>query len=332
MKALDLQRMAFEFRIARAISCALELGVFEALGRAEASAEKIADACKADPRGMRLLLDALTATEVLERSPGGYRIPASLAGCLLAAEPEYLGNLLLHDLWHWTSWARLDQVVREGKKLENRDGDPHLTNPEILRGFFPNYVSAMKQCVGDSPQTIAELLAPLGPRSILDLAGGTGTHLTALLEKLPDAKGVLAELPFSLEQAHVRVRDLGLDERTEIVALDFDREPIPSGCDLILISRVLMGLAPERALDLIRRCAEALAPGGHLAIHDYTPHSRVGALLSLDMLLNTGGEVHGESSITSWLESATLEEIRCERVLKYTRLYVARKPAEEAPA
>jgi SAM-dependent methyltransferase len=143
---------------------------------------------------------------------------------------------------------------------------------------------------------------------------------------------VLAELPFSLEQAHARVRDLGLDERTEIVALDFDREPIPSGCDLILISRVLMGLAPERALDLIRRCAEALAPGGHLAIHDYTPHSRVGALLSLDMLLNTGGEVHGESSISSWLESAALEEIRCERVLKYTHLYVARKPAEEAPA
>ena len=83
MKARELQRTAFEFRIARAVYCALELGVFRALGRGEASAETLADTCRADARGMRILLDALAATEVLERSPRGYRIPDSLARCLL---------------------------------------------------------------------------------------------------------------------------------------------------------------------------------------------------------------------------------------------------------
>jgi SAM-dependent methyltransferase len=306
----------------------MELGIFEALGRSAASAEKIASVCNADARGIRILLDALTATDVVEHSPHGYRIRPPLADCLLEAEPGYTGNLLLHDLWHWTSWARLDEVVREGKALERRDGDPHLTNPEILHRFLPNYVAAMEQCIGDSPERIAALLAPLGPRSILDLGGGTGAHLMALLEELPDARGVLAELAFSLEQARGRVHDRGLDARIELIALDFDREPIPSGHDLILISRVLMGLGPDRARDLIRRCAEAVAPGGHLAIHDYAPRSRVGALLSLDMLLNTGGEVHSASSVAGWLESAGLTDISCEHVLPYTRLYVARKPAE----
>lgn len=326
MTVSEVQRAAFDFRVARAIYCALELGVFEALGRGEMRTETLADACKASPRGMRILLDALAATEVLERSPHGYRIPPSLVSCLLEGEPDYIGNLLLHDLWHWTSWARLDQVVREGRALERRDGDPHLTNPEVLRGFLPNYVSAMGQSVGDSPQRIAALLAPLGPRSILDLAGGTGSHLTALLEKLPESTGMLAELPFSLDRARAWVRDVDLEERVEIVALDFDREPIPRGHDLILVSRVLMGLSPERARDLVLRCAEAVAPGGYVAIHDYSPRSRVGALLSLDMLLNTGGEAHSAKSVSRWLESGQLGDIRRERILPYTHLYVARKP------
>lgn len=330
MKPLELQRIAFEFRAARAISCALELGVFEALGRGPASSEKIAEACKADPRGMDILLNALARTRVLECSSFGYCIPPSLEGCLREGEPGYIGNLLLHDLWHWTTWARLDHAVRQGRAIESRDGDPHLANPEILRGFLPNYVAAMEQCAGDSARKIAALLAPLGPRSILDLAGGTGQNLAALLEKLPGSRGVLAELPFSLEVARKRIHESGLDERVEVVALNFDRDPIPEGHDLILISRVLMGLAPPRARDLLGRCARALAPGGHLAIHDYARSSRIGALLSLDMLLNTGGEVHGLRSIARWLRSATLRDLRRERVLPYTRLYWARKPAEGA--
>jgi hypothetical protein len=72
--------------------------------------------------------------------------------------------------------------------------------------------------------------------------------------------------------------------------------------------------------------ARALAPGGHLAIHDYLSTSRVGALLSLDMLLNTGGEAHAQGEIRAWLESASLVLVRDERVLPYTHLQLAMRP------
>jgi hypothetical protein len=111
------------------------------------------------------------------------------------------------------------------------------------------------------------------------------------------------------------------------VGLDFEKGEIPEGHDLIVISRVLMGMAPERAGALVRRAAAALLEGGALALHDFDAGTRVGALLSLDMLLNTGGAVHARAQIEDWLAASGLALESARRVLGYTRLWIARKRA-----
>ena len=73
------------------------------------------------------------------------------------------------------------------------------------------------------------------------------------------------------------------------------------------------------------RAAEALAPGGAVAVHDYDARSRVGALLSLDVLLQGGGQVHEAASIEGWLREGGLLCDRRWRVLPYTRLWLGRK-------
>jgi hypothetical protein len=113
----------------------------------------------------------------------------------------------------------------------------------------------------------------------------------------------------------------------ELSRLDFERDAIPPGHDLVLLSRILMGLPAERAARLVRACAEALAPGGALAVHDYAAGSRTGALLSLDMLLHTGGAVHRAEVIAGWLRGAGLAAEPARRVLPYTRLWIGSKPA-----
>lgn len=332
MTPSELQRMIFDFRAARAVLCAVELGVFDALGADARSAHELAELRGLDLRGTRTLLQALSAIGVLEAETDRYRIHAELLPWLVPGGPHYVGNLMLHDLWHWSSWARLDHAVRTGRALETREGDPHLGNPEILKRFFPNYVAAMDQCAADAPVRLAKHLAPLCPRSVMDLGGGTGALLCELLECVPDARGTLVELPFSLAPARERIKERGLESRIEILARNFESGELPEGHDLIVLSRTLMGLPPERARTLVRRAARGLSPAGTLAIHDYAAESRVGALLSLDMLLNTGGAVHPSARQRSWLEEAGLVELRCERVLPYTRLWTGRKPdaAEEA--
>jgi hypothetical protein len=94
-----------------------------------------------------------------------------------------------------------------------------------------------------------------------------------------------------------------------------------------VLARVLMGWAPERAAALVRRAADALAPGGALVVHDFDSRSRVGALLSLDMLLNTGGNVHARSAVEEWLVTSGLTLESSRRLLPYTRSWIARRHA-----
>lgn len=322
-----LRKLAFRFREARALFAGVETGVFEALGDRTRGAAELAAELALDPRAAAILLDALTSLGVLARAGTGYAIAPALRTSLVPGREDYLGNLLLHDLWHWTSWGRLDASLREGGAWTQRQGDPHLGNPEVLRRFLPNYVLAMEQSEDGASAKLARRLLALAPKRVLDLGGGSGGLLVNLLELLPESHGTLVDHAFSLGRAADRAERSSARERLALLGLDFEKEAIPLGHDLIVLSRVLMGMSPERAAALVARAAEALPPGGALAVHDFDAATRVGALLSLDMLLNTGGGVHTRAELEGWLTKAGLALDSTRRLLPYTRLWIARKGA-----
>jgi SAM-dependent methyltransferase len=320
-----LRRLAFDFRAARAVYAGVEIGVFEALGSRELSADELAPRTGTDARALRVLLGALVAVGVLEARGPGYRLLPQLHEALLPNGEGYLGNLFLHDLWHWTSWAALGDVVRSGRAHQDRTADRHLGDADVLREFLPNYNRAMEQSAGDSPRLLAERIAALEPDSVLDLGGGSGDLLCEVLARLPFASGVLAERGFALERARDRCEASG--KRLDLLEIDFEREEIPGDFDVVVLSRVLMGLPPESAAAVVARAAGALAPAGHLVVHDFDPRSRVGSLLSLDMLLNTGGEVHAPETIADWLEAAGLVPVEKSSLLPYTHYLCASRAA-----
>jgi hypothetical protein len=321
-----LRMLAFRFRESRAVFAGVELGVFEALGDGARSAEELAGSLALDARALAILLDALAALEVLERDGARYAIPGDLRETLAPDGSEYAGNLFLHDLWHWTSWARLDAAVRDGSAWSRRDGDAHLGNPEILGRFLPNYVLAMEQSEGGASELLAQRVAGLSPKRVLDLGGGSGGLLLRVLEKAALASGTLVDHVFSLSRARELASRSPARERMTLLGLDFEKGEIPRDHDVILLSRVLMGLAPERARSLVERAAGALPWGGALVVHEFDAETRV-ALLSLDMLLHTGGAAHPRPTLEGWLAGSGLALESARRVLPYTRAWVARKAA-----
>ena len=114
----ELRGLAFSFRAARALFAAVELGVFEALAAGTLAPGDLARERGCDARALRILLDALVALEVLELAAGGYRIPEALRAALVPGGADYLGNLFLHDLWHWSRWASLDRIVQSGAPFQ----------------------------------------------------------------------------------------------------------------------------------------------------------------------------------------------------------------------
>jgi len=323
--ALELRQTLFRFREARALCAGQELGVYEALAAGPQAAPALAQSLELHPDALRVLLDALVAIGVLTYGPSGYGLDPESAEMLLPGRPGYLGHLLLHDLWHWSTWAKLDDTIRSGDCVRDRSRDPHLGSPETLRAFLPNYVLAMEQSARDSQAALVDRIVALEPRRVADLGGGSGTLLLAVLERLPAARGVLVEHPFSLPRAQVLAEASPCAARLELCAADLEKDELPADLDLAILSRVLMGLPPERALALVQRVAEALRPDGALLVHDFDARSRVGALLSLDMRLNTGGEVHPEERMREFVERSGLRLVAGGRLLPYTRYWVARR-------
>ena len=326
MNAAALRKIAYGFREARALHAGVELGVFEAIGRGQGTAAELADELDADPRGLRVLLDALAELGILERAGQGYALAAGAADVLLPEGAEYLGNLLVHDLWHWPSWTDADAAVRAGAPAHDRSRDRYLGSPAVVRGFLANYTRAMEQSGRELVAPLSERIAALEPRVVCDLGGGSGALLLAVLERLPRARGYLVDHPFALERARELAEQSPAGKRMEICPLDLERDALPQGADVAVLCRVLMGFPPERARALLQRCAQALPEQGRLLIHDYRARSRVGALMSLDVLLNTGGEVHAGSALEGWLAPSgfSLRELR-PRIVPYMTTWLAER-------
>ncbi|MCP4006032.1 MAG: methyltransferase domain-containing protein [bacterium] len=325
MTPADLHRLSFDFRAARAVYAGVELGIFEALAAGPVDVKTLSERLPADPRGLRVLLDALTALDLLLRNDDHYSLGDSAAVALVPDSEGYLGNLFLHDLWHWTSWAGLDAVVRDGAPQPDRQHDRHLSDPAVLTRFLPNFNLAMEQSGREFLTPLADLIADLEPESILDLGGGGGVLLLELLERLPRVRAVLVEHGFALEHARKNIDAHPEGKRLELLDLDFEQNEIPSGHDVIVLSRVIMGFTAERAALVLKRAAEQLAPGGALVVADFDSTSRVGALLSLDMLLNTGGGVHDGRLILDWMGQAGLEDESRGHLLPYFGFWIGRK-------
>jgi 2,7-dihydroxy-5-methyl-1-naphthoate 7-O-methyltransferase len=92
---------------------------------------------------------------------------------------------------------------------------------------------------------------------VVDVGGGNGTLLAAILAAHPHVRGTLVDLPGAAEAARAT-----LPAGCEIVAGSFF-DPLPPGADAYVLSGVLQDWDDEHALAILRRCAEA---GGRVLV------------------------------------------------------------------
>jgi 23S rRNA (guanine745-N1)-methyltransferase len=92
------------------------------------------------------------------------------------------------------------------------------------------------------------------PGALLDLGGGTGHHLAAVLDRLPDAVGVVLDSSRYAARRAARAHPRGM----AVVADSWARLPIRDGA----LDRVLVVFAPRNGPEIAR----VLRPGGRLVV------------------------------------------------------------------
>ncbi len=150
-----------------------------------------------------------------------------------------------------------------------------------------------------------------GVRTVVDVGGGTGSVLAAVLADRPELRGVLVDLPGPAGRAASTFAAAGVQDRATVSAQSFF-DPLPAGADVYLLRSVLADWPEREAAAILRRCVEAARPAGRVVvIGGVSPGSPGGD--DLLMLVLLGGKERSLPEFRELARSAGLEVARTGR-------------------
>lgn len=310
----DIFNLNLQTWAACALMAAVKLDLFTALDRGPEQGleiERLAADLKLNPRALGMLGSALTAQNFLERDGEILRLTEPSRRWLSADRPDYLGYLILHFSHILTNWTKLYEAVRSGRQPV---GDKGETVPEDE--WREAFLMAMFNAASHQADQVAASLDLSDRSRLLDLGGGPGTYAVHFCLRYPNLKATVFDQPGTEKFARATFERFGLRERVDFVGGDFLSSPLPGGFDAAWLSQVLHGESPAEAAMLVRRGAEALKPGGLLAVQEFIVDDdrrgpALSTLFSLNMLVQTeGGQSYTEAEIRAMMSAAGLGDIK----------------------
>ncbi|MGJ5893918.1 methyltransferase [Streptomyces sp. V2] len=262
-----------------AIRAAVTLRLPDLLAGEALSAARAAERVGADADALHRLLRLLSRHGVLAETPDGRFLGTALSEALREGHASGLVSSL--DLG--SAQARIDEVSR-GILHSVRTGEPvyeRLFGLPMWEDFAAE--PALSESFQEWMSSKTRLLAPSlvegydwsGVRQVMDVGGGRGTLLAALLESVPALRGTLLELPGTAEEAVRELADSGAADRISVVGGSFF-DALPTGADTVVLHNVLVNWDDEAATRILRRCAEAVGPGGRVLVLEGLPADETG--------------------------------------------------------
>jgi len=306
--------MLYSFEVSRAICVAAELDVAELLAEGPRTVDELGAATGTQPPLLFRLLRALASCGVFEqRDDGRFAMTAlaeplrrDAAGGSIYGYARYVGQPFVQR-----PWEHLSLTLRTGQPAFERMFDASLfehlaSNPQAAERFN----DAM------SSHTTHDALAVVGAYAfpeagtIVDVAGGHGALIEAILNETPAAAGILFDQPQVITGARDRLGDSAVADRCQFVSGDMFQS-VPGGGDVYILKRTLHDWDDDHARVVLENCREAMRPGGRILvvemIIDPGPGGHMAKFYDLMMLVIMGGRERTESEFGQLFASAGLK-------------------------
>jgi hypothetical protein len=296
--------------LGQALSVAARLGIADLLDNGPQSIAAIATATGAHAPFLHRLMRALTTRRVFAELPDGRFALTPIAAGLCS---KVQGNLRSYAVWMGEDWhlnavSALEHTVRTGEPaFAHAHGMPLYAylaeHPRAGSVFDAAITSRAHQ---ENSAIVAAFEWPVG--TIVDVGGGQGTLLAAILRAQTQARGIVFELPHVAAAASAFIAAEGLADRCTAIAGDAF-EHVPSGGMLYLMRRVLHGQDDTRCSRILRNCRAAMMSGSRLLVieHVLAPgdDGSWGRILDLQMLmLSANGRERTQAEFSQLLSEA----------------------------
>lgn len=263
-----LMGMATGFVVSKALAAVAELGIADALASRPMTAAELAAGTGTDPASLHRVLRTLAGFGVFAEAPETGRFALTpLAELLKRDHPDSLCDyvLMVNDTLY-AAFAEFGYSVRTGERAFDRVfGAPVFAHLAEHPAKACTFQRAMNQAYRTECDLVAGAWDFSSHRKVLDVGGGNGQLLSAILARHPHLEGILLDREAGIAAARAGVG--GPLPRCRLVTGDFFEE-VPQGADLILLKHVIHDWDDERSTDILTRCREALAPGGRILVLD----------------------------------------------------------------
>lgn len=305
-----MTQLIISFMQTQAIYAAAKLGIADLVKDKPKTSAELAQATGVDARSLYRLLRALSSIGVFtEVDPDSFGL-TSLAETLRSDVPGSLRGTAIYmgEEWHMRPWNDIMYSVQTGRpSFERIFGLPVFPyfagHPEDARVFNDAMTSF-------SSSIVAAIIAAYDFSSIeriVDVAGGHGMLISAILKANPQMKGILFDQPAVIEKAGALLEAEGVADRCEMVAGDFF-ESVPGGGDAYIMKHIIHDWDDERSLAILRNCHRVMRSDDRvLLIEMVVPPGNApgpGKFLDLEMLLFTGGCERTEEEYAALFERA----------------------------
>ncbi|MFL5760070.1 MAG: methyltransferase [Thermomicrobiales bacterium] len=265
---LALRRLVNGYQVTQAIHVAAVLGVADLLADGTRTSDELAVATGTNPDALYRLLRALASVGVLREEDGRRFALTELGACLRTDAPDSVAGwaAFVGTPYHWQAWGGLEHSVRTG---ENAFRHVHGTDSWTFRAQHPELSASFDRAMTDlSRQVAATVVAAFDFdrfETVVDVGGGNGAFLAAILAKHPRMRGVLFDQPHVVTGAPSILAAAGVADRCEIVGGSFF-DAVPEAGDAYVLKAILHDWEDEDCLRILGTCRRAMTEGSALLV------------------------------------------------------------------
>lgn len=256
------------YQFSKMLEVVAAIGLTDRLDQVPRPAKELASECGADEGMLLRLCRALAAFGVFAVDAAGNISHTSKSRWLRSDANPTLYYAVRY--WcmpsMWATWGNLELAIRTGRApFEAVHGMPyfefmkrHKTDDDLFNSF-------MQHSPEDQHAAVAEAYNFSDAHVVVDVGGGNGALLAAILSANPGLEGILFDQEGVVASAHEALGDLA--ERCKIWQGDFF-DTIPAGGDVYTLSRILHDWNDEQCHRVLVNIHAAIKPGGRLLVID----------------------------------------------------------------
>jgi hypothetical protein len=273
---------------------AAKLDIADKLALQPQSAEQLAETTHCHAPSLNRVMRALASAGIFSRNQQGEFCNNVLSETLRSDVPGSMKAMAIAQLGdHYNAWGNLIYSIKTGKTaFDQVEGMPvwkyYETHPEEGQ----NFMKAMTGLTGAVIKNVIPEYDFSSMNTIVDLGGGNGALLMAVLRTAPNAKGIVFDEEYVVEKTMEELAKNGFDDRCSTAAGSFF-DFVPKNADGYLMKMVLHDWNDEQCLQILSNCYQAMKTGSKLLViesvipEEDSPHP--GKYMDINMMAMTGG-------------------------------------------